>query len=153
MLKQDVYKQINDFAPYNTAEKWDCSGWIVDNSKKSVEKVMLCLTVTDDIVEQAKKSGCDLILSHHPLFFVPLKYKDINMDMQKHSVVSFAIHLLLNNKYNYVVEIILDLIIEIYFLDDINPYEPSSYMIMPQIKKYTKSERDALGSHLFLRDI
>ena len=75
------------------------------------------------------------------------------MDMQKHSVVSFAIHLLLNNKYNYVVEIILDLIIEIYFLDDINPYEPSSYMIMPQIKKYTKNERDALGSHLFLRDI
>lgn len=79
MLKQDVYKQINDFAPYNTAEKWDCSGWIVDNSKKSVEKVMLCLTVTDDIVEQAEKSGCDLILSHHPLFFVPLKYKDINI--------------------------------------------------------------------------
>ena len=79
MLKQDVYNIINDYAPYETAEKWDCSGWIVDNSKKSVNKVMLCLTVTDKIFEQAQNENCDLIISHHPLFFVPLKYKSINI--------------------------------------------------------------------------
>ncbi len=79
MLRQDVYKLVDNFAPYSTAEKWDCSGWIVDNQSNIVSKIMLCLTVTDDVYEQAKKENCDLILSHHPLFFVPIKYRDINI--------------------------------------------------------------------------
>lgn len=40
---------------------------------------MLCLTVTDDIVKQAKDQNCQMIISHHPLFFVPLAWKDINI--------------------------------------------------------------------------
>lgn len=79
MLRQDVYKLVDNFAPYSTAEKWDCSGWIVDNSLSSASKIMLCLTVTDDVYEQAKKENCDLILSHHPLFFVPIKFRDVNI--------------------------------------------------------------------------
>ena len=40
---------------------------------------MLALTITDDIVNQAKQKKCDMIISHHPMFSVPLKYKDINI--------------------------------------------------------------------------
>ena len=79
MLRQDVYKLVDSFAPYSTAEKWDCSGWIVDNQSTTVSKIMFCLTVTDDVYEQAKKENCDLILSHHPLFFVPIKFRDVNI--------------------------------------------------------------------------
>lgn len=79
MNKQDLYTAVNSYAPYETAESWDCSGWIVDNSTNNVNRVMLCLTVTDDIVEQAVKNGCDMIISHHPLFYVPIKYKNINI--------------------------------------------------------------------------
>ena len=39
----------------------------------------LCLTVIDDVYNQAKALNCDIIISHHPLFFVPLKYRDINI--------------------------------------------------------------------------
>ena len=40
---------------------------------------MVCLTVTDDIVNQARTQNCDMIISHHPLFFVPLNWHDINI--------------------------------------------------------------------------
>lgn len=80
MDKNEITKIIENFAPPEFAEDWDCSGNIVDLAEYTdIKKVMLCLTVTDDIFEQAKKENCDMIISHHPLFFVPMKYKDINI--------------------------------------------------------------------------
>ena len=79
MDKQQIVKIIENFAPLNLAEPWDCSGWVVDCENQSVQKIMLCLTVTDDVVKQAKSEYCDIIISHHPLFFVPFEYKGINI--------------------------------------------------------------------------
>lgn len=80
MDKYSIVKKIEDFAPPELAESWDCSGWAVNvKSKYEVFKVMVCLTVTDDIVNQARTQNCDMIISHHPLFFVPLNWRDINI--------------------------------------------------------------------------
>lgn len=80
MDKYSIAKKIEDFAPPELAESWDCSGWAVNvKSKYEVFKVMVCLTVTDDIVNQARTQNCDMIISHHPLFFVPLNWHDINI--------------------------------------------------------------------------
>lgn len=79
MNKFDLVKRIEDFAPLDTQESWDCSGWLVCTTSKEVNKVMLALTVTDDVYNQAKSNGCDMIISHHPLFFVPLEYSDIDI--------------------------------------------------------------------------
>jgi dinuclear metal center YbgI/SA1388 family protein len=68
---------IEDFAPPELAEPWDCSGWVVGANEKVVRKIMLALTITDDVVCQAREAGCDMIVSHHPLFFVPFEYKDM----------------------------------------------------------------------------
>lgn len=79
MNKYDVVKKIEDFAPLETQEKWDASGWIVDTKKSEINKVLFALTITDKVFEQAISQNCDMIISHHPLFFVPLEYKKINM--------------------------------------------------------------------------
>lgn len=79
MNKYEIVSAIERFAPPETAEKWDCSGWIVETSGVDVNRVMLALTVTDDVVDQAKSENCDMIISHHPLFQVPMDYRDINM--------------------------------------------------------------------------
>ena len=79
MNKYDLIKKIEEFAPLETQEEWDCSGWIVETEREEISKVMLALTVTDDVVEQAKLQKCDLIIAHHPLFVVPLKYRDIDI--------------------------------------------------------------------------
>ena len=79
MNKFDLIRKIDKFAPPETQENWDCSGWLVCTKNKDIQKVMLALTITDDIYEQAKQNNCDMIISHHPLFCVPLKYSDIDM--------------------------------------------------------------------------
>lgn len=96
MNKYEIIRKIEEFAPLETQEKWDCSGWGVnigagvniggknvdtrnENLENDVKKVMFALTVTDDVVKQAREQNCDMIISHHPLFYVPLKWKDINI--------------------------------------------------------------------------
>lgn len=80
MNKHKLTEIIENMAPPDTQEAWDCSGWIVDvENIIEVNKVMLALTITDDVVAQARKKKCDMIISHHPLFYVPLEYRDIQM--------------------------------------------------------------------------
>ena len=74
MNKYEIVKKIEDFAPIALQEKWDCSGWIVDLASEEVNKVMFALTVTEQVYKQALKNNCDMIISHHPMFFVPWKY-------------------------------------------------------------------------------
>ncbi len=80
MDKYEISQLIEDFAPLELQENWDCSGWCVDAvGKNNVNKVMLCLTVTKNVIAQAKELNCDMIISHHPLFYVPLDWCDINI--------------------------------------------------------------------------
>lgn len=79
MKKREIVRKIEQFAPLETQEKWDCSGWLVETENQDIEKIMLCLTVTDDIVRQAREQNCNMIVSHHPLFNVSIKYKNIDI--------------------------------------------------------------------------
>lgn len=79
MNKYEIVKKIEKFAPLEFAELWDSSGWGIDNTAKKVSKIMLCLTVTDDVIKQAREQKCDMIVSHHPLFYVPIDWKDLNI--------------------------------------------------------------------------
>ncbi len=79
MNKYEIVKKIEEFAPPDTQESWDASGWSVELSSPEVNRILFALTVTDDVVKQAREKNCDMIISHHPLFFVPFEYKDINI--------------------------------------------------------------------------
>lgn len=79
MNKYDIISSIEDFAPLETQEPWDASGWIIVLENPEVKKVMFALTVTPQVYEQACQQDCDMIISHHPLFYVPLHYKNINI--------------------------------------------------------------------------
>lgn len=79
MNKYDIIKKIENFAPLETQENWDCSGWIIDNKCSEVKRILFCLTVTEQIIIQARLKNCDMIISHHPLFYVPIEWNDINI--------------------------------------------------------------------------
>lgn len=68
MNKYELIQKIEAFAPLETQEKWDCSGFAVETGQTDIHKIMLCLTVTNDVICQAKEQNCDMIISHHPLF-------------------------------------------------------------------------------------
>ncbi len=79
MNKLQLIKQIEYFAPLELQESWDSSGTIIETLNEDINKVLIALTVTEDVYMQAKKQNCDMIISHHPLFFVPFKFKDIDI--------------------------------------------------------------------------
>lgn len=99
MNKYEITQRIEQFAPIETAESWDCVGFMVETSKIEVSKIMLCLTPTEDIVCQAREQNCDMIISHHPLFYIPLSWRDIdiysahtNLDRAKGGTTDTLIH-------------------------------------------------------------
>ena len=70
MNKYELVNRIAQFAPPETAEEWDCVGFIAETKKTDISKVMLCLTPTEKVIKQALEQKCDMIISHHPMFEV-----------------------------------------------------------------------------------
>lgn len=70
---KDIIDRIEKFAPLETQEEWDNSGWQINLGKNEVQNVLVTLNITEKTVEQAIKSDCGLIISHHPMIFYPLK--------------------------------------------------------------------------------
>jgi len=79
MDKYEIIKNIENIAPIESAEAWDCVGFMVETPKIEVLKLMLCLTPTQDIINQARAQNCDMIISHHPLFYVPVEWCKIDI--------------------------------------------------------------------------
>ena len=70
---QQVYEHIHHFAPFGTEEPWDNCGLLVGDPNQPVEKVLVALDVTDGVLQEARQAGVQLIVSHHPVIFTPLK--------------------------------------------------------------------------------
>ncbi len=64
---------LEQLAPFQLAEEWDNVGFLVGHRAESVEKLMTCLTVTPASAAEAVEAGVELIVSHHPMPFTPLK--------------------------------------------------------------------------------
>ena len=90
----EVIKILDKYAPAVLAEDWDNSGWQINLYNPYVKKIMVCLTVTDDVINQAVDLGCDMIVSHHPLIFNPIKkIHDIKIIKAiKNNIQIFALH-------------------------------------------------------------
>lgn len=74
MLKvNDIAAAIEDFAPKRLQESYDNAGLQVGDPDMEVTAVLLCLDVTEDVVNEAVARHCNLIVSHHPLLFKGLK--------------------------------------------------------------------------------
>jgi len=69
----DLARFLNEFAPPALAESWDNVGLLVGRYEQPVERVMTCLTITPESAAEAIERKANLIVSHHPLPFRPLK--------------------------------------------------------------------------------
>lgn len=72
-IVSDFQNYIDSFAPYDTAEEWDNSGLLLGRRDQKVTGVLVALDVTEQVVEEAVKKGANLILTHHPYLFSPIK--------------------------------------------------------------------------------
>lgn len=70
---QDLMDLMEEIAPRHLAESWDNPGLLVGSPRARVARVLVCLDVSDAVIEQAAACGAQLIIAHHPLIFQPLK--------------------------------------------------------------------------------
>lgn len=70
---RDFYGYLNSIAPFETQEDWDNSGMLVGDMDAEVKKVAVVLDITHEEIKKAKAIGADLIISHHPVIFNPIK--------------------------------------------------------------------------------
>ena len=66
---RDIVSIIQEIAPFETAEAFDNVGLIVGRSDWTVNRILIALDVTMDVVNEAVALGAQLIISHHPLLF------------------------------------------------------------------------------------
>lgn len=73
MTIKEVTDALERFAPLPLQESWDNAGLQIGLTDADASGVLLCLDVTEDVILEAARKGCNLIVSHHPLLFRGLK--------------------------------------------------------------------------------
>lgn len=68
----DIIKEIEKVAKPEYAYDWDNCGLSVGNRNNLVSNILITLDVTKEVVEEAMKENCQMIISHHPLIFKPI---------------------------------------------------------------------------------
>ncbi|MBO4811080.1 MAG: Nif3-like dinuclear metal center hexameric protein [Prevotella sp.] len=104
MKIKQVLEALERFAPLPLQESWDNAGLQIGLTEAEVSGALLCLDVTEAIIDEAVSCGCNLVVSHHPLLFRGLKQvADLN-DVQrtvrkaiKHDVCVVSMHTNLDN--------------------------------------------------------
>ena len=73
MKIKEVLSALERFAPLPLQESWDNAGLQIGLTEAEVSGALLCLDVTEDVIDEARSKGCNLVVSHHPLLFRGLK--------------------------------------------------------------------------------
>ncbi len=70
---KDITDWMERLAPLRLTADWDNTGLLLGDLQRSVRRVMTCLTLTSESVAEAVVGRADLVISHHPLPFRPIK--------------------------------------------------------------------------------
>ena len=70
---QDIFEELCRIAPLELQMDFDNAGFQVGHGDRAVHRVLLALDATDTVVREAKELGAELIVTHHPLIFSPIK--------------------------------------------------------------------------------
>lgn len=69
----DIIKAVTDFAPPALQEEYDNTGLQVGDTEAECTGVLLCVDATPSIIEEARRRGVNLVISHHPVLFRGVK--------------------------------------------------------------------------------
>lgn len=104
MKIKEILYAIEQLAPIPLQENYDNCGIQIGDSSQEAKAVLLCIDVTEDVVDEAVRMGCNLIVSHHPLAFKSFKsltgrnyIERCMIKACKHDIVVYAAHTNLDN--------------------------------------------------------
>lgn len=70
---KDIITLMEEEYPLHLAESWDNSGLQIGSSDKKVGRILIALDLDSFVLKQAVEKQVDMIITHHPLFFKPMK--------------------------------------------------------------------------------
>lgn len=70
---RDVFEELCRIAPLELQMDFDNAGFQIGRADGEVHRILLALDATDEVADEAKELGAELIVTHHPLIFSPLK--------------------------------------------------------------------------------
>ena len=104
MKIKDITGFLESIAHPFLQEPYDNCGLTIGSKDSNLEKVLLCLDVNEDVVDEAIQKGCNLIISHHPVIFKGLKKLNGNTENErliikaiKNNIALYAIHTNIDN--------------------------------------------------------
>lgn len=107
MRIREILMTIEQLAPLALQESYDNSGVQVGDVNQDAKAALLCIDVTEEVIDEAVSLGCNLVISHHPLAFRPFKsltgknyIERCMIKACKHDVVVYAAHTNLDNAKN-----------------------------------------------------
>jgi len=99
MLVKDIQKILESWAPPELALERDAVGLQVGSPDQRVRKILVALDVTKSVFEEARRTKTDLVISHHPLFFQPLRslrdddrVGELLLKLARHQISLYAAH-------------------------------------------------------------
>lgn len=123
MKVKQVYDYLDSIAPFLTACDFDNCGLIIGDMNAQVKKIGLALDITNDVCDKAVSMGINLIISHHPVIFNPMKNIQTNSPVYKliqNNISTIAMHTNLDKAMGGV----NDTLVDYYALKDV--YSPES---------------------------
>lgn len=104
MKISELTNYLEQIAPLSYQESYDNSGLIVGDPNQEISKALVTLDCTEDVVDEAIRKGCDIIVAHHPIVFKGLKkfngknyVERVVLKAIKHNIALYAIHTNLDN--------------------------------------------------------
>ena len=104
MRIKEVLSYLESVCPPAYQESYDNCGLITGDSEQEIKGVLLCLDSTEDVIKEAIKNKCNLVIAHHPILFSPIKkitgktYSErVIISAIKHDICIYAMHTNLDN--------------------------------------------------------
>jgi dinuclear metal center YbgI/SA1388 family protein len=80
MTGKEIFKYLEEWAPKGIAWDKDNVGLQVGNPERKIKNILISLDLNEDVIENAIRENCNLIITHHPLLFYPLRNLDFSRD-------------------------------------------------------------------------
>lgn len=99
MKVKDIVALLEAEVPLAWQESYDNAGLVVGSPEADVERVLIALDATEEVVEEAISEGCQMVVTHHPIIFRPIKrLADENRQQRtiakaiRHGIALYAAH-------------------------------------------------------------
>jgi len=123
----DLIEILSEIAPTHLAEDWDNVGMQIGRTDWPVRTIWVALDPTPDVIEAACQGSADLLVTHHPLIFSPIKTIDLLTPIGKsigmcirHQLAIYSAH----TNLDIVPEGLNDVLVNMLALDNVSAMVP-----------------------------